>query len=66
MSTPLYLTFPHLSIYLKNEQTLQKLSQRVQVTTNEVKHEEALLVGGPGESASCLRLYGISLWAPSL
>lgn len=66
MSTPLNLTFPHLSICLKNEQTLQKLSQWVQVTTNEVKHEEALLVGGPGDSVSRLRLYSISPWAPSL
>lgn len=55
MSTHLYMTFPHLSIYLKNEQTLQ-LKAWAQVTMNEVKHEETLLVGGRGESATSLIL----------
>lgn len=37
----LFITFPHLSIYLKNEQTLQKLKQWVQVTTSKVQQEES-------------------------
>lgn len=55
MSTHLYMTFPHLSIYLKNEQTLQ-LKAWAQVTMNEVKHKETLLVGGHGESTPSLTL----------
>ena len=36
-----FLTFPHLGIYLKNEQTSQKLKQWAQMTRREVKHKEA-------------------------
>lgn len=47
-----FLTFPHGSIYLQDEQTLRKLKLWFQVAANLVEDEEARLGGGSGEAGS--------------